>query len=142
MQDPGRFLNFIYGYSDDTFTHSKRFQGERVRIRKFSTPYSSLNKWFRSFMTGIDATFASELLLVIKDVLIDNGFLVEHTLGKYHRYRNIIQVNPNKIEMHYGIEPKVKYCNKCQRVYRFKTTDRCIKPVSYTHLTLPTTPYV
>ena len=129
MQDPGRFLNFIYGYSDDTFTQSKRFQGERVRTRKFSTPRSSLNKWFRSFMTGIDANFASELLLLIKDILIDNGFLVEHTLGKYHSYRNIIQVNPNKIEMHYGIEPKVKYCIKCQRVYRFKTTDRCIRPL-------------
>ena len=129
MQDPGRFLNFIYGYSDDNFTHSKRFQGERVRTRKFSTPYSSLNKWLRSFMTGIDANFASELLLLVKDILMDTGFLVEHTLGQYHKFRNIIQVNPNKIEMHYGIDPKVKYCYKCQRVYRFKTTDRCIKPL-------------
>ena len=127
MQDPGRFLNYIYGYSDENFVHSKKFQGERVRTRKFSTPFSSLNKWLRFFISNIEATTASELLLTIKDILIDRGYLVEHTLGKYHKYRNIIQVNPNKIELHYGTDPKIKYCYKCQRLYRFKTTHRCIR---------------
>jgi len=127
MQDPGRFLNYIYGYSDENFIHSKKFQGERVRTRKFSTPYSSLNKWLRFFVTDIKATIASELLLSIKDILIEHGYLAEHTLGKYHKHRNIIQVNPNKLELHYGTNPEIKYCYKCQRLYRFKSTNRCIR---------------
>ncbi|QEE14482.1 DEAD/DEAH box helicase [Promethearchaeum syntrophicum] len=124
MQDPGDFFYRIYGYSDEELKQGKRFKGPRVITRKFSTPRSTLNNWLRTFIK-VKAEEASEILLSIKDVLIHNEYLNKFTTSV--DYKNIIQVNPNKIEMHYNPDSKVNYCTKCQRVYNFKTVDECIR---------------
>lgn len=64
---------------------------------------------------------------MIKEILIDEGLLSYYTLGKYHKLRNLILINPNKLELHYSPDSNAKYCYKCQRVYRFKNYNNCTK---------------
>nr|MDO8113472.1 DEAD/DEAH box helicase [Candidatus Sigynarchaeota archaeon] len=126
LNDPSDYLKGMYGFSDDEFTHSPEYKGPRVHTKKFSTPRSILNNWLRTFI-DCDRDEATTLLLNVKKILLDNHYLSEFTTGKFHKFKNIIQVNPEKLEFWYSSEPKVKYCYKCQRVYRFKVTNRCIK---------------
>ena len=63
----------------------------------------------------------------VKTILIEKGFFKEFTLGEQYHYRNIIQINSEKIELVYAQNTEVRYCYNCQRVYRFKVLDRCVK---------------
>jgi hypothetical protein len=128
LQDPAGFNYLIYGFSDNDFIEGRFRRGPKVRIRKYSTPYSILNKWTCSIL-GVTPDKATDILFTVKKILLEKGFLKEYTLGEYYKYRNLIQVNSEKLELIYAQNPKVQYCYKCQRVYRFKTLERCVKKV-------------
>ncbi len=122
--DPGDYVGRQYGFSDEEFNIPPYFRGARVKSRKYSTPRSLLNTWTRS-MFNCTADEATNLLHLVRDVLIQKGYLKSHTTN--FKYKNIYQINSDKIILKYRTDSEVNYCLRCQRVYSYKVVDSCIK---------------